>query len=114
MSLPWSSASHAAIRDIAADLCPPDIQEYGIRHGIPEFAKATWRAGFVDGCRYMRAVDPDRNPSAVDVLMAQLADAKATLERAAKLLARDYPSVANNLVNQCAIRCGDVLLSAKG
>lgn len=30
---------------------PPDIQEYGQRHKIPEFANATYRAGYIDGFR---------------------------------------------------------------
>lgn len=47
-------------------------------------------------------------------LYAQLEDAKATLEEAAKLLVSHYPSVANNIVNQCAIRCGDILTKARG
>ena len=28
---------------------PPDIQEFGERHKIPEFANATYRNGYVDG-----------------------------------------------------------------
>lgn len=47
-------------------------------------------------------------------LYAQLEDAKATLEEAAKLLVDRHPSVANNIVNQCAVRCGDLLAKARG
>jgi hypothetical protein len=52
--------------------------------------------------------------TAAPELYTQLEDARATLEEAAKILARHYPSVANNLVNQCAIRCGDALAKARG
>lgn len=45
-------------------------------------------------------------------MIAVLIDAKTTLEEAAKILARDWPSLANNIVNQCAIRCGDVIAEA--
>lgn len=34
-----------------AVVCPPDVEEYGIRHGIPEFAKATWYAGYQQGMK---------------------------------------------------------------
>lgn len=37
---------------------PPDVQEWGIRHGIPEFAAATWRAGYADALRTMRRRAP--------------------------------------------------------
>lgn len=30
---------------------PPDIQEFGIRHKIPEFSNATYRNGFMAGLR---------------------------------------------------------------
>lgn len=52
--------------------------------------------------------------AAAPELYEALADAKITLEEAAKLLAPQYPSVANNIVNQCAIRCGDALAKARG
>ena len=51
---------------------------------------------------------------AYEALSEALQDAKNTLEVAAKILARDYPSLANNIVNQCAIRCGDTLAKARG
>jgi predicted dehydrogenase len=47
-------------------------------------------------------------------LYKALEDVKATLEEAAKILAKDHPALANNIVNQCAIRCGDVLAKARG
>ena len=47
-------------------------------------------------------------------LYERLEAAKVTLEEAAKLLAREFPSLANNIVNQCAIRCGDLLAKARG
>lgn len=47
-------------------------------------------------------------------MYAQLDDALITLGEVAKVLARDYPSLANNVINQCAIRCADVLAKARG
>jgi hypothetical protein len=47
-------------------------------------------------------------------LYAQLEDARVTLGEAAKILAGSRPSFANNIVNQCGIRCGDVLAKARG
>jgi hypothetical protein len=34
-----------------SDSCPPDIVEFGERHGIPEFAKATWHAGYAQAMK---------------------------------------------------------------
>jgi hypothetical protein len=31
--------------------CPPDVVAFGNRHKIPEFAKLTWNAGFIQGWR---------------------------------------------------------------
>ena len=52
--------------------------------------------------------------AAAPELYERLEDAKVTLEEAAKLLAQEFPSLANNIVNQCAIRCGDLLAKARG
>lgn len=83
------------------------------------------RCRSIDRIRYAEDIFPEDNEraeaeanarliAAAPDLAAQLEDARITLEEAAKLLARDYPSVANNLVNQCAIRCGDALAKARG
>lgn len=42
----------------------------------------------------------------------QLLDAMRTMEAVAKAIAGDYPALANNHLNQCAIRCSDVLRTA--
>lgn len=35
--------------------CPDDLVEWGRRHGIPEFARVTWQAGFLAGMRMVAA-----------------------------------------------------------
>ena len=52
--------------------------------------------------------------AAAPELYAQLEDARITLDEAAKVLAREHLAFANNTVNQCAIRCSDVLAKARG
>jgi hypothetical protein len=37
---------------MAARECPADLEAWGRRHGIPEFARFTWQAGFLAGMRY--------------------------------------------------------------
>ncbi|WP_332116014.1 hypothetical protein [Azorhizobium caulinodans] len=41
----------AELRRDAEASVPPDIQEFGIRHGIPNFAEATWVAGYYAALR---------------------------------------------------------------
>ena len=40
-----------AERLLAERECPNDLIEWGRAHGIPEFAKFTWQAGFMAGMR---------------------------------------------------------------
>ena len=46
---------------LAARECPPDLIEWGRLHRIPEFARATWQAGFLAG---MRAAEMEGAPDA--------------------------------------------------
>jgi hypothetical protein len=52
--------------------------------------------------------------AAAPELYRALDDARVALEEAARVLSRDSPSLANNIVNQCAIRCADALAKARG
>lgn len=45
----------AAAHQAAAESCPPDVREFGIRNRIETFAEATWMSGFIDGWRTARA-----------------------------------------------------------
>ena len=44
-------AEQRAARLLAERECPADLVEFGKRHGIPNFAEATWQAGFAAGMR---------------------------------------------------------------
>lgn len=80
-------------------------------------AVATYQGACSSGNYLAQDANRDANGSliaAAPELYVQLEDARVTLEEAAKLLVERYPSVANNLVNQCAIRCADVLAKARG
>lgn len=50
--------------------------------------------------------------AAATALYAQLEDARVTLGAVAQALCGEYPSLANNVINQCAIRCADALAKA--
>lgn len=46
-----AAANALAVECIARTQCPTDLIEWGERHRIPEFAQATWQAGFAAGWR---------------------------------------------------------------
>lgn len=45
------TADAVATECLARVNCPADLRDWGERHGIPEFAKVTWEAGFAAGWR---------------------------------------------------------------
>lgn len=81
----------------------------------PEYSKYDHR-GSAD--QILRAYDEAkanaRLIAAAPELYRQLEDAQMTLEEATKLLVERYPSVANHIVNPCAIRCAAALAKARG
>jgi hypothetical protein len=46
-----AKADAAGVRALAEFYLPPDLQEWGIRNRIPEFAKVAWISAFVEGWR---------------------------------------------------------------
>ena len=44
-------ADQLALPVLADSLMPPDIREFGERHKIPQFSRATYINGFIDGWR---------------------------------------------------------------
>ncbi|WP_336802452.1 hypothetical protein [Kaistia sp. MMO-174] len=46
-----TAAVKAARHPVGEINVPTDIEQYGINHGIPEFANAVYRSGYVDGHR---------------------------------------------------------------
>lgn len=53
------AATAKAAKLLAAQNCPADLIEWGMRHNIPTFAETTWQAGFLAG---MRAAMLDETP----------------------------------------------------
>lgn len=47
-------ADQLAMDTLTRHACPPDLIEWGRRHGIENFAEVTWMAGFKEG--WMAAV----------------------------------------------------------
>lgn len=49
-----SATIATSLHTLAEANCPADVREYGVRNGLPEFATATWCAGFVEGAKGAR------------------------------------------------------------
>ena len=55
-------ADAEATRYLAEMVCPPDVVDFGRRHGIPTFAEVTWQAGFMAGWRAAQTRKADGTP----------------------------------------------------
>jgi hypothetical protein len=89
---PWNYVGGGVIEDAAGEL----VAYLAGRLNDPEITDNI-------GCQIAAAPD----------LFRVLDDARVTLEEAAKVMAPAFPSLANNIVNQCAIRCADALAKAR-
>lgn len=53
-------------RQLAQELCPVDVKEFGARHALPTFAEVTWQTGFIQGYLEAAGVRRDGKTSVTD------------------------------------------------
>jgi hypothetical protein len=81
---------------MAEMICPADIIEWGIEHGIPEFARMTWQAGFQAA---MRAMEKQKMTSSI--VSKEFAEIIA--ERRRQIYVCGYTKELDSLHNDCAL-----------
>jgi len=110
LSVAQRRAHAKAAHLLAAASCPPDLIEWGHRHGIPTFAEVTWMDGFATGMRTAMQEAPDPEPRLTEQMIAEM-EALQTQLRAVRvalcltgLEGRPISSYVKDLVNRTVWR----------